>query len=49
MARIQLKVNFIPKHDGVETSLQCKISTSLILRHMAVNTSAVLNSWGKVL
>ena len=44
MARIQLKVHFIPKHDGVETSLQCKISTSLTLRHMAVNTSAALNS-----
>ena len=49
MARTQLKVHFIPKHDGVETSLQCKISTSLTLRHMAVNTSAALNSRGKVL
>ena len=48
-AHTQLKVlHFIPKHDGVETSLQRKIS-SLTLRHTAVNTSAALNSRGKVL
>lgn len=45
----QLKVlHFIPKHDGVETNLERKIS-SLTLRHTAVNTSAALNSRGKVL